>query len=87
MFSRRLHPTPSTLAFGLAVIAFWALIWIWFFAQLSRPHPVLAHAVAVARLQPSARDARDPRALRPLAPRSSRNAVSIVGGVSSSSRA
>ncbi|MGE5049449.1 MAG: hypothetical protein ACM3PC_12810 [Deltaproteobacteria bacterium] len=47
MFSRRLHPTPSGFAFGLAVIALWALIWIWFFAQLSRPHPAGGH-VAVA---------------------------------------
>ncbi len=58
MFSRRLHPTPSALAFGLAVIALWALIWIWFFAQLSRPHPVLAREVAEAHLQPTGSSSR-----------------------------
>lgn len=74
MFSRRLHPTPSGFAFGLAVIALWALIWIWFFAQLSRPHPGAGSgAVAEARLQPSATDARDPRLDAPLVFRSSRH--------------
>jgi hypothetical protein len=35
MFRLRLHPTPSGLLFGFAVIAFWALLWLWFFSQLS----------------------------------------------------
>lgn len=75
MFSRRLHPTPPGFAFGLAVIAFWALIWIWFFAQLTRPHPAARHdAVAEARLQPSAIHARDPRPGAAFAPRGSRHA-------------
>jgi len=37
MFRSRLHPTPSALAFGLVVIALWALIWLWFLLQLSGP--------------------------------------------------
>ena len=37
MFRLRLHPTSSGLLFGIAVIAFWALLWLWFFAQLPRP--------------------------------------------------
>ena len=35
MFRLRLHPTPSGLALGLAVIALWALLWVWFLAQLA----------------------------------------------------
>ena len=48
MFSRRLHPTSSALAIGLAVIALWALIWIWFFAQVSRQGPAVHRAAAGA---------------------------------------
>ncbi|HET9752872.1 MAG TPA: hypothetical protein VFP52_07915 [Myxococcales bacterium] len=57
MFSRRLHPTASALVRGLALVALWALIWIWFFAQLSRPRPAAGHvAVAVrARVDVAAR--------------------------------
>jgi hypothetical protein len=56
MFSRRLHPTPSGFAFGLAVIALWALIWIWFFAQLSPPRPAAVRkAVAGASMPPGGR--------------------------------
>jgi hypothetical protein len=65
MFNRRLHPTPSGFAFGLAVIALWALIWIWFFAQLSRPRPPAGgNAVAAAQ---SMRHARVLRGDAPLA--------------------
>lgn len=35
MFRLRLHPTPSAFALGIAFIALWALIWIWFIAQLA----------------------------------------------------
>ena len=34
MFRLRLHPTRSGFAIGIAVIALWALLWLWFFAQL-----------------------------------------------------
>jgi hypothetical protein len=35
MFRLRLHPTPSGFAVGIAVIALWALLWLWFIAQLA----------------------------------------------------
>jgi hypothetical protein len=73
MFNRRLHPTPSGFVFGLAVIALWALIWIWFFAQLSGRRSAAGKVVAEARLQRSAAHASDGRALRPLGSRSSRH--------------
>jgi hypothetical protein len=44
MFRLHLHPTFSNLVFGMALIAFWALLWLWFFAQL----PQLAHGAASA---------------------------------------
>ncbi len=31
----RLHPTTSGFAVGIAVIALWALLWLWFLAQLA----------------------------------------------------
>jgi len=37
MFRLHLHPSPSGLLFGIALVAFWALLWFWFFAQLPRP--------------------------------------------------
>jgi len=48
MFRLHLHPTLSNLLFGIGVIAFWALLWLWFFAQLSQP----GHATAPASAQP-----------------------------------
>ena len=33
MFERRLHPTPYGFVSGIAVIALWVLLWVWFFAQ------------------------------------------------------
>ena len=35
MFRLRLHPTPSAFFVGIAVIALWALLWVWFIAQLA----------------------------------------------------
>jgi len=35
MFRMRLHPTSSGFAVGIGVIAIWALLWLWFFAQLA----------------------------------------------------
>jgi len=40
MFRLRLHPTPSGLVLGFAVIALWALLWVWFFAQLAQSERV-----------------------------------------------
>jgi hypothetical protein len=34
MFRLRLHPTPSGFVTGIAVIALWALLWLWFVIQL-----------------------------------------------------
>jgi hypothetical protein len=36
MFSLRLHPSRSGFLFGVALVAFWALLWLWFLAQLPR---------------------------------------------------
>lgn len=49
MFRLRLHPTPSGFAVGLAVIALWALLWVWFLAQLAGGPPT-ADARSVAEL-------------------------------------
>jgi hypothetical protein len=34
MFRLRLHPTSSAFVAGIAVIALWALLWLWVIAQL-----------------------------------------------------
>jgi hypothetical protein len=39
MFRLRLHPTSSAFAAGIAVIALWALLWLWFIAQLLVERP------------------------------------------------
>ena len=40
MFRLPLHPTRSAFAVGIAVIALWALLWLWFIAQLAgSPRP------------------------------------------------
>ena len=46
MFRLRLHPTPSGLLFGIAIIAFWGLLWLWFFGQLPQPGSARRHANA-----------------------------------------
>ena len=40
MFRLHLHPTPSGFLFGIALIGFWALLWLFFLAQLPRPQRV-----------------------------------------------
>ena len=35
MFRARLHPTPAGLLLGLAVVALWAAMWIWFLTQIA----------------------------------------------------
>ncbi|HTO98197.1 MAG TPA: hypothetical protein VMK66_14205 [Myxococcales bacterium] len=35
MFRSRLHPSPSSVLLGIAMIAFWALLWLWFIVQLA----------------------------------------------------
>jgi hypothetical protein len=64
MFRLPLHPTSSGFLFGIAVVAFWALLWLWFFAQLPRPAQSvddLAPAVAWNATARSAATARHPR--------------------------
>ena len=34
MFRLQLHPTPVGLFFGIATVAFWALLWLVLFVQL-----------------------------------------------------
>jgi hypothetical protein len=43
MFRLRLHPTSSGLFFGIAVIAFWGLLWLWFLGQLPQPGSARQH--------------------------------------------
>jgi hypothetical protein len=35
MFRLRLHPTPTGFALGIAIIAFWAVLWLWLIAELA----------------------------------------------------
>jgi hypothetical protein len=37
MFRLRLHPSPLGLLSGIAVIAFWALLWLSVIVQLHQP--------------------------------------------------
>ena len=54
MFRLRLHPSPLGLALGIAVIAFWAVLWLSILVQLHRSATVDAeqspavHAIARA---------------------------------------
>ncbi|HEY4886661.1 MAG TPA: hypothetical protein VII08_23740 [Myxococcales bacterium] len=56
MFRLRLHPTRSGLFFGIAVIAFWALLWLWFFGQLSQPGSARRHSNDSIEVATSDRD-------------------------------
>ncbi len=46
MFCLRLRPTPTGFALGIAMIAFWALLWVWFIVQLVQPPRPAAAAPA-----------------------------------------
>ena len=46
MFRLRLHPTPSGFALGIAMIALWALLWVWFIAQLADSPRTVARTTA-----------------------------------------
>jgi hypothetical protein len=61
MFRLRLHPTPSAFAVGIAFIALWALLWVWFISQLAEGPRTVAATIAVPELT-SVALATDPRA-------------------------
>ena len=47
MFRLRLHPTPTGFVTGIVVIALWALLWVWFIAQLVQaPHTAASRTFA-----------------------------------------
>ena len=48
MFRTRLHPTPSGFALGIAMIALWALLWVWFLVQLAGTSPSTTAARAAS---------------------------------------
>jgi hypothetical protein len=48
MFRLRLHPTSSSFAVGIAFIALWALLWVWFIAQLAGSSQTVAVSAAAA---------------------------------------
>jgi hypothetical protein len=50
MFRLRLHPTPSGFVTGIVVIALWALLWLWFIAQLVQDPRTAASRTLVPRL-------------------------------------
>ncbi len=62
MFRLRLHPTSSGLLFGVAVIAFWGLIWLWFLGQLLQPGSARRHSNAPIDVAASDPDGDRPRA-------------------------
>ena len=35
MFRSRLHPSPFGFFLGIAVIAFWFALWVWFLAEVA----------------------------------------------------
>jgi len=55
MFRLRLHPTPTGLLFGIATIAFWALLWLAIFAQLQGAFRPTPQSELVAAVQPADR--------------------------------
>jgi len=56
MFRLRLHPTSSGLFFGIAVIAFWGLLWLWFLGQLPQPGSARRRSNAPIEVAASDRD-------------------------------
>jgi hypothetical protein len=57
MFRLRLHPTSSGLFFGIAVIAFWGLLWLWFLGQLpQQPGSAPRHSNVPIEVAASVRD-------------------------------
>lgn len=46
MFRLPLRPSPVGFALGVLVIAFWALLWMWFLAQLSGSEAQIRRASA-----------------------------------------
>ena len=57
MFCLRLHPTSSGLFFGIAVIAFWGLLWLWFLGQLpQQPGSARRHSNTPIEVAASVRD-------------------------------
>jgi hypothetical protein len=65
MFRLRLHPTSSGLLLGIAVIAFWGLLWLWFFGQLSQPESARRHSSASIEIVHSDRDGDRPQGSEP----------------------
>jgi hypothetical protein len=57
MLRFRLHPTPSGLFLGVAVIALWALMWLWFLYSLGEGRDATSHwgheSIASAQLDGS----------------------------------
>jgi hypothetical protein len=62
MFRLRLHPTSSGLLVGIAVIAFWGLLWLWFLGQLSQPGNARRYSNAPNEVAASDRDGGRPPA-------------------------
>jgi len=56
MFRLRLHPPSSGLFFGIAVIAFWGLLWLWFLGQLPQPGSAQRQSDARIEVATSERD-------------------------------
>jgi hypothetical protein len=56
MLRFRLHPTPSGLFLGIAMIAFWALMWLWFLYSIGEGRDAQQRAwasAAMAATEPS----------------------------------
>ena len=62
MFRLRMHPTSSGLLVGIAVIAFWGLLWLWFLGQLSQPGSARRQSSAPIEVAASDRDGGRPPA-------------------------
>lgn len=53
MLRFRLHPTPRGFVLGIAMIAFWALLWLWFLYSVGESRPRQARAAASPSLSAS----------------------------------